>query len=176
MRRGLLGSQKSKEWFAPSRPLHVRAQPGYYPGFDTLSQKAFWDAATRDVVLHRLENRTAVTFFTAREAEVFQSILDRILPQDDRDQQHRIALLNTIDVRLAKGRIDGYRFEDMPSDRDAYHIGIGAIDEMAVSLHGKSFPQLGTHEQEVLLKSLHDGKPIVAHAAWERMPVHRSGC
>jgi hypothetical protein len=36
------------------KPIPPRAQPGYYPGFSTLSQQAFWDEATRNVVM-RLE-------------------------------------------------------------------------------------------------------------------------
>ncbi|HEY7974262.1 MAG TPA: hypothetical protein VID72_02870, partial [Ktedonobacterales bacterium] len=34
--------------------LAPRTQPGYYPGFSTLGQQRFWDAATRDVVLRRV--------------------------------------------------------------------------------------------------------------------------
>ena len=30
-------------------PLSKREQPGYYPGFSTLKQKRYWDAATRKV-------------------------------------------------------------------------------------------------------------------------------
>jgi hypothetical protein len=29
------------------------------------------------------------------------------------------------------------------------------------------------HRQELILKSLHDGKPDPEHALWKRMPVHR---
>ena len=36
-------------------PLLPRDQPGYYPGFSTLSQKEFWDQATRNLVLARVE-------------------------------------------------------------------------------------------------------------------------
>ena len=36
-------------------PLAPRPQPGYYPGFHTLDQRAFWDEATRKVILARLQ-------------------------------------------------------------------------------------------------------------------------
>jgi hypothetical protein len=36
-----------------------------------------------------------------------------------------------------------------------------------------SFADLTVHRQELILKSLHDGKPDPGHSIWERMPVHR---
>ena len=56
-----------------------------------------------------------------------KAIVDRILPQDDRDastrDSHRAAW---IDERLAAGRIDGYRYEDMPPDGEAHRLGLRA--------------------------------------------------
>ena len=46
------------------KPLAPRDQPGYYPGFSTVSQKAYWDAKTRAVVLARLEPPKPLRFFT----------------------------------------------------------------------------------------------------------------
>jgi hypothetical protein len=39
---------------ASGQPLPAREQPGYYPGFSTLSQQSYWDAATRRKVLERV--------------------------------------------------------------------------------------------------------------------------
>ena len=44
-------------------PLGPRQQPGYYPGFLTLSQQAYWDAATRRVILEWIANATPIRFF-----------------------------------------------------------------------------------------------------------------
>src|SRR5436309_1378747 len=44
------------------RPLTPVAQPGYYPGFSTLAQQAFWDEATRKVVLDAIEAYYATPF------------------------------------------------------------------------------------------------------------------
>ena len=86
------------------RPLPPRAQPGYYPGFSTLSQQAFWDKATRDLVLDRVNNPPPIRFFTEVEIPLAQAVVDRILPQDDRDDAHKVPILNYIDKRLAEGR------------------------------------------------------------------------
>ncbi len=37
------------------KPLELKAQPGYYPGFSTLAQQKYWDAKTREVVVGRVE-------------------------------------------------------------------------------------------------------------------------
>src|SRR5438270_5688149 len=87
------------------QPLAPRAQPGYYPGFQTLSQQAFWDEATRKVILARVEQVPPIRFFTPEEATLMQAVCDRLLPQDDRDEAHKIPMLNYIDERLYNRRI-----------------------------------------------------------------------
>ena len=106
------------------QPLAPRTQPGYYAGFQTLSQQAFWDEATRTVVLARVEQVPAIRFFSSEEARLMQAVCDRLMPQDDRDEGHKIPLVNYIDERLFNGRIDGYRFEDMPPDSEAHRLGL----------------------------------------------------
>ena len=61
----------------------------------------------------------------------------------------------------------------MLPDREAYRIAARAIDEMAHARFGATFFELTVHRQELLLKSLHDGKPDPPHPVWEQMPVHR---
>lgn len=155
------------------KPLAPKQQPGYYPGFSTLSQQKYWDAETRRVVLKRVESTEPVKFFTAEEQRTMEAVIARILPQDDRTADRQIPILPDIDHRLAINRIDGYRFEDMPSDQEAYRIGLRALELMAQRLHGKRFDELGTMEQELLLKSLHDADPAEAREEWAKMNVDR---
>lgn len=150
-------------------PLQPRAQPGYYPGFSTLAQQRFWDDATRAVVLARVREIPPVRFFTPDEAAVMRAVLARVLPQDDRDAAHQIPILPVIDERLHAGRIDGYRYEGMPPDGEAYRLGLQAIDAIAQHLHGKPFVDLGPREQDEVLKTLHDGRPPAAEEIWRRM-------
>lgn len=154
-------------------PLPPRAQPGYYPGYSVLAQSPFWDEATRKVVMERVEKLPPIRFFTPEEALLLGAVLARVLPQDDRDELRRIPLLPFIDERLYEDKGDGYRYEPMPPDREAYRLGLQAIDGMARRQHERPFSELGPTEQDELLKSLHDGKPDPSHEAWERMPAHR---
>jgi hypothetical protein len=45
-------------------PIPPKEQPGYYPGYSTLSQQDFWDEATRNLVLDRVNNVPPIRFFT----------------------------------------------------------------------------------------------------------------
>ena len=92
------------------QPLPLRKQPGYYPGFSTLKQQAFWDEATRTKVLKRVQETPPIRFFDPREASLMEAIAAHILPQDDREPSRRIPIVPRIDERLHKGQIPGYRF------------------------------------------------------------------
>jgi len=155
------------------RPIPPRSQVGYYPGYSTLSQKEFWDEATRNEIMKRVENIPPILFFTPEEARLLAAIADRILPQDDRDQEHKIPIVPFIDKRLYEGKIDGYRYEGMPPDDEAYKLGLQGIEACAQETDKKSFIELTPPEQEVILRSLHDAKPVGGHHIWQKMKEHR---
>lgn len=158
---------------ASGQPLAPQPQPGYYPGYQTLSQQAFWDEATRKVVLNRIHNVPPIRFFTPEETHLMQAICDRLLPQDDRDEEHTIPLVNYIDERLSSGKIDGYRYEDMPPDHEAHRLGLQAIEAIAQHVNNCSFTQLDQRKQDSILQSLHDANPPAAQEIWQKMPVQR---
>jgi Gluconate 2-dehydrogenase subunit 3 len=155
------------------KPRPPIKQPGYYPGYSTLSQAGFWDATTRAVVEDRVHNVPKIRFFTPEELPLITVICDRILPQTDRLAEYRIPIVNYIDERLFKNEISGYRYEDMPNDREAYRLGMTAIDETAQTLQGRRFVQLDPLQQDLVLKSIHDGEKLAAHHVWERMSISR---
>ena len=152
-------------------PLEPREQPGYYPRFNTLAQKAFWDEATRLTVMARVQETPPIRFFSREEAELMKAVCDRVLPQDDRDDAHKIPAVNFIDERLYANRLDGYRYEGMPPDQEAHRLGLKAIDEIARYMFDDSFVSLRPSEQERVLKTVHDGKPPAGHEIWKRMSV-----
>lgn len=155
------------------QPLPPRAQPGYYPGFSTLAQQAFWDEATRRVVLNRVESIPPMRFFSPEEARLMEAVCARLLPQDDRDAAHRIPIVPRIDERLHAGHIDGYRYVDMPPDGEAYHLGLRGIQAVAQAMFGKRFEQLGPLDQDQALKTIHDDAPPGADEIWQQLPPRR---
>lgn len=155
------------------RPLSPVRQPGYYPGYSTMGQKKFWDAATRELVEKRMYDVPQIRFFSPDELPLMNAVCDRILPQDDRLPDFRIPIVNYVDERLYKNEIDGYRYVDMPHNREAHKLGLKAINETAYTMYNKPFLDLGPLEQDYVLKSIHDGKKIAAHDIWERMSIDR---
>lgn len=153
--------------------LPPRAQPGYYPDYDVVGQQAFWDEATRKVVLDRMNNIPPIRFFTQYEARFMQAVIDRMLPQDDRDYLHKIPILPSIDARLHKGEIDGYRYASMPPDGEAYRLGIKGIEAIALYMYGKPFTDLGPRNKDSVLQTLHDNKTPAGDEYWSQMNVHR---
>lgn len=154
---------------ATGQPLPPKLQPGYYPGFSTLSQQSYWDAATRDVVLKRVNEIPDIQFFTDEELPLIEAIVNRLLPQDDRDPAHRIPIVPFIDEKLRTHKIDGYRYEDLPEEDEMYRLAMKGIQAIAQHLHGKSFVDLGHREQDDVLKTLHDCKPPAGQEYWDQM-------
>ena len=160
---------------APNENEHLRQceQPGYYTGYSSLSQKSFWDAATRRTVLDRVENVPAIRFFQPEEVQFWRVVFEHLLPQMDRVKERQIPILNFVDHRLYINQGVGYRFEDMPHDRDAYRRGMQAINEESESTYQKSFVNLAYRHQEEILKTIHDGSPRAGQQIWQNMSVHR---
>ena len=158
---------------ATGEPLTPRRTPGYYPGFSTLSQNPFWDDATRRVVTKRLEPPQPLKLFSAEEFEFWTAVFAHLIPQNDRTVERQIPLVAPLDHRLHMNQTVGYRFETMPQDRDAYRLGREALNEEARQQHESDFLSLSYRQQDLVLKTIHDGEPHAAKEIWSRMSVHR---
>ena len=154
-------------------PILPRLQPGYYPGFSTLAQRPFWDDATRKTITERVDKREPIRFFNAAQANFWSIVFDHLIPQTDRVPERRIPILPALDKRLFLNKTDGYRFADMPHDREIYLLGIDAINEEAQQRYGSYFISLPHLQQDIILKTIHDGKPEAAASTWKLMSVHR---
>ncbi|HZD49992.1 MAG TPA: gluconate 2-dehydrogenase subunit 3 family protein [Silvibacterium sp.] len=148
-------------------------QPGYYPGFSTMSQRAFWDEATRNVVTMRVEQPPSIHYFTAEQARFWRAVFDHVIPQDDRTPERRIPVVEVLDERLYQNRGVGYRYENMAPDRDAFRLGEQVIDDESREQFGGDFLNLPYRQQDLVLKAIHDGKPKAARAIWKQMSVTR---
>ena len=154
-------------------PLPPTPQPGYYPGFSTMAQKAFWDAATRNLIIMRVEQPPSIRYFTAEQAKFWRAVFDHLIPQHDRTPDRCIPILEPIDDRLYHNRTIGYRYENMPHDREAFLLGQQAIDAESVKRFGGEFLFLPNHQQELVLKAIHDQKPTAAAEIWKQMSIGR---
>jgi hypothetical protein len=147
------------------------SQPGYYPGFSTLSQSSFWDDATREVVDGRVKQPPVRKFFSEEAWKFWTVVFEHLLPQSDRTPERQIPLIPMLDDRLAANRTVGYRFENMPQDRVVYEIGIDAIDKEAEHRFGGKFLLLSSLHQDETLKAIAQGEPQAAADIWKKMSV-----
>jgi hypothetical protein len=149
----MIRDPKTKSMMSP------KSQPGYYPGFSTLEQKTSWDPSTAKIIEHRLNHEDTLQFFMPHEGKILQAVLDRVMPQDDRDERHRIPLLKVIDERLHLKKFAGFINEGTAEEDLAHQMGVQGIESLAIAQFGKSFPELSVVDQESILISIKDGKP-----------------
>jgi hypothetical protein len=145
-----------------------------YPHYDVLDKWSSpdWDEQTREVVRERLEEIPQIRFFTNDEARLLRAIAERIVPQPDRGEAEKIPIVPWIDEKLHEDKRDGYRYEELPPQREAWRLGLAGIDEAAqVLFDGKSFIDLDPISQDVVLTHVERGDP--PGVAWRQLPAAR---
>ena len=127
--------------------------------------------ATRSALLKRL-NTTPRTpgFFTADEFVLLKQACDRLIPQPDRPEP--IDLVSAIDERLSSGKTNGWRYDSMPNDGDAFRLGLRGIDETAQTTYNQPFMTLTDAEQDNVLLSIQRGDASLS-GVWGQLPTNR---
>ena len=126
---------------------------GRFVGFDVLARADDWDQVTAGAVLSRLALPAGLAFFTPAEVAVAKPMLDLLLAQDD---EPRIPVLAMIDARLATGETDGWHYDDMPEDGQAWRDSLAGLDADACLHYGAGFAELDRHCQARLLQDVQD--------------------
>jgi hypothetical protein len=124
---------------------------GRFTGYDVLSEVRRWDEVTAGVVLARLAPVTELSFFTVDEVAVARPLLDLLLAQD---AEPRIPVLALIDSRLAAGETDGWHYDDLPEDAQAWRRTLAQLDDDARGRHGQTFASLAETEQVALVQNV----------------------
>ena len=94
-----------------------------------------------------------------------QAVCARLLPGAGID------VAGPIDARLADGTGDGWRYDALPPDAEAYRVGMAGFDDAAQALFGQKFISLPPADQDKVVQAVQDGSP--PGAAWERLPAAR---
>ena len=162
------GGQAAKpDWLPRQREGITPQMVGRYPDYDVLASTADWDAATRKVVMERLDPPATLRFFTVEQAPTLRAFCDVLLAQD---AEPRVPVLELVDEKLAAGRLDGYEYEDMPDDRQTWRLMLDGLDATAQQWHGKaSFADCAVEDQEGIIKAFAAGQ--LAGEAWEEVNV-----
>ena len=125
-----------------------------FPGYDVLAQAPAWDPVTTGVVLSRLTLPPPLRFFSPAEEAVARPLLDRLLAQDD---DPKVPVFELLDARLAEGETDGWRYDDMPEDGDAWKQSLALLDTDAKAHGAERFADLAVHDQTALLEAVRIG-------------------
>jgi hypothetical protein len=139
---------------------------GRYPDFDVLVEVDHWDEVTRRVVLDRVERTPPIRFFDEAEAVTLGAFCDTVLAQD---REPRVPVLAMVDEKLHADRLDGYRYVEMPSDRQTWREVARRLDAEANRRAGCDF---AAGDQEV--RDAIVGRFSKGELGWEGMPVDKA--
>jgi hypothetical protein len=142
-----------------------------YPAADSLGQRAHWDEATRQVVLDRVHNIPEFRYFDAAQRATLEALCARVVPQDHRPPDRRVPIAPWIDDRCARRVVDGFRFEDMPSNEVAWARGLEGLDQSAQARFARRFANLEGSRQDEILRAVSRGE--APGEVWERLPPQR---
>ncbi len=142
---------------------------GRYPDYDVLDHAGHWDDATRRVVLARLAVPAAMRFFAAAELPTLFAFCDVVTGQD---HDPRIPVAEMVDHRLAAGRLDGFQYDDMPDDREAWHLVLAGLEHTSRADHDRPFAALAWDRREAVVERMHRGD--LNGGPWDGLNVKRA--
>jgi hypothetical protein len=138
-----------------------------FPGFEVLSQAKRWDQVTADAITARVGPRPRPRFFNGREETCARALLNLLTGQDEQHDGLTVPVLEMVDARLAAGETDGWRYDDMPEDGEAWRETLAYLDADAEVRYGTSFAGAPAAGQAALLQAVQDLKS----AGWHGLPA-----
>jgi hypothetical protein len=142
---------------------------GRYRGYDVLDEADHWDEVTRRLVFDRVENVPPIRFFTAAEAQTLGAFCDLLLAQD---AEPRIPVLNMVDAKLFAGELDGFRYADMPDDRETWRRVALGLDAAARQRAEVGFAEASADTQNQVIESFSSGE--LRGEVWDDLPPARA--
>ena len=113
-------------------------------------------------------------FFTLGEADTLRALAARLFPTEGGALPTDFVC--DIDLRLASGKSDGWRYDILPPDDQAWRLRLQGFDQTAQSLHGQDFAVCSPAQQDDVLASVHECNPpgdvwqtLSPKRAWEEM-------
>jgi hypothetical protein len=145
---------------------------GRYPDYDVLAPEVVetWDETTRAVVLERVRPSDQLRFFRPEEVRTVHAFCNVLMAQDD---EPRVPLVQLLDLKYAEGRLDGFRYADMPPDPETWHLVLEGLDGTVRERYGREgFADLDSPAQHALCQQMKDG--VLQGGAWDRLNVGRA--
>ena len=137
-----------------------------FAGFDALGQSATWDRTTAAVVHTRVGPQPGIRYLRPTEEAVARALCERLL---DLDEGQATQVVGQIDTRLAEARTDGWHYEDLPEDGEAWRRSLADLDHDARRRHGQGFASCAPHARDKLLQEIVD----LGSAPWHGVAASR---
>ena len=165
------GEPPHPTWLPRQRRGTTPQMIGRYPDYDVFDAVDSWDHATRRVIEQRmLLSKRRLAFFTAAEESTLRAFCDTCLAQDT---EPRVPVAEFIDQVLAAGELPGYRYDDMPDDRETWRLVLRGLDETAEKDYSRpSFGAAPPSVREEIIDRLTRGK--LSGGTWDRLNVGRA--
>src|SRR4051812_36283450 len=143
-----------------------------YPTYNVLDKwdTPSWNDQTRAVVAKRLHEVPPRRFFSETEWDLAQAISFRLIPQPDRPD-NPVPIVPFIDEKLHENQGDGYRYETLPPQHEAWRIGLRAIDAEARARWQRGFRELPDNLKDAVLRSVQHGDTLTD--TWQGMPAQQ---
>jgi Gluconate 2-dehydrogenase subunit 3 len=142
---------------------------GRYPDYNVLDEADHWDEVTRRLVLDRVEKVPPFRFFTGPEALTLGAFCDLVLAQDS---EPKIPVLNMIDAKLFAGQLDGFRYADMPDDRETWRRVARGLDSAARQHGAADFVTASEEVGKCVVDSFADA--TLHGDVWDELPPARA--
>jgi hypothetical protein len=142
---------------------------GRYPDYNVFDEAGHWDEVTRRLVLKRVEQVPPIRFFTHDEALTLGVFCDVVLAQD---REPKIPVLNMIDAKLFAGELDGFRYADMPGDRETWRRLALGLDAAAREHGADYFAGASEDVQTQVVDGLAKGK--LHGEVWDELPPDKT--
>ena len=123
---------------------------------------------TAAALLPRLEPAptTHSAFFEEETFGILVALAARLRPRTFRPTALELAL--RIDARLQLGKTDGWRYDALPSDGDAYSRGLRALNAEAVARYETPLAELDGASADTMIMALQRGE---TRAVWDVPPI-----
>lgn len=142
---------------------------GRYPDYDVMDTVGTWDSVTTSVVQDRLDPPGPLRYFTDAEEPTLRALCDICTAQDS---DPRVPVAESVDAKLADGKLDGFQYADMPDDRETWRMVLTGLDEAAEARRRTPFAGCSVADQEAIIDDFAGGK--LSGGTWDRLNVSRA--
>ena len=142
---------------------------GRYPDYNVLDEVDHWDEVTRSLVIERVEEVPPIRFFTAAEVVTLGRFCDVVLAQD---REPKIPVLNMDDAKLFEGQLDGFRYADLPDDRETWRRVAVGLDAAARQHGAPDFVSAREDVQKTVVDAFAKGS--LHGQVWDELPPSRT--